>query len=403
MRLEENINRIREVMGLITEAEVNPQGIEINLGNLFESGKYIITPQVGTKINSGITQIKNFIAKNPGKPVVVTIESSESKVTNYDREKYPIITGDTNNFTPDKKLPVGELSKYRANNLMNYIKPKLPKNASIIVTDKGAQGPAWDGKNAQDPKYTAHQYVKLFAKLNTAQPTTSTPKTDPKFCTQEIESSGGKGNPNNGFISEVKTIELGDGENTFKFFIDSISVPDIMIVEYNGVTQTTGFVGSDTELYQTLLGTIIYNRYDNWGNPRPWWFKNLKLVGVQPYHADQVLKKYSGDWTPDDLSHIYPKAPKLSTTFFQTMTKNPDEYVGNFKVYKLGYDSIKTMAAGVDAWNGPSSITINKVAGVNTAKVTIIGLIGQTKWRLYVKCGNIAPMLTTAGGPGGDA
>jgi hypothetical protein len=40
---------------------------------------------------------------------------------------------------------------------------------------------------------------------------------------------------------------------------------------------------------------------------------------------------------------------------------------------------------------------------VNTAKVTIIGLIGQTKWKLYVKCGNIAPMLTTAGGPGGDA
>jgi hypothetical protein len=403
MRLDENILRIKEVMGLITEAEVNPQGVEINLGNLFKSGKYIITPEIGTKINSAINQIKAFITKNPGKPVVVTIESSESKVPNYDREKFPSTGNNEVDFTKEKKMVVGALSKIRANNLSTYLKPKLPKSAQIVINDKGAQGPTWDGVNADAEKYTQKQYVKLFAKLNTTQPTTSTPKTDPKFCTQEIESSGGKGNPSNGFISEVKTIELGEGENTFKFFIDSISVPDIMIVEYNGVTQTTGFVGSDTELYQTLLGTIIYNRYDNWGNPRPWWFKNLKLVGVQPYHADQVLKKYSGDWTPDDLSHIYPKAPKLSTTFFQTMTKNPDEYVGNFKVYKLGYDSIKTMAAGVDAWNGPSSITINKVAGVNTAKVTIIGLIGQTKWKLYVKCGNIAPMLTTAGGPGGDA
>ena len=40
MRLDENIHRIKEVMGLITEAEQPSNAVEINLGNLFESGKY---------------------------------------------------------------------------------------------------------------------------------------------------------------------------------------------------------------------------------------------------------------------------------------------------------------------------------------------------------------------------
>jgi outer membrane protein OmpA-like peptidoglycan-associated protein len=173
MRLNENIFRIKEVMGLITEAE-QPKVFEINLGNLFDSGKYILNQQAIASINSAILKLREFAKKTPTTPVVVSVESSESKVPNYDREKYPS-TGDRNvDFTDDKKLGVGALSALRAKSIEDYLNKTLRiPNAKIDVVNKGAQGPIWDGKNANDPKYTANQYVKLFAKLNTSQPTTN--------------------------------------------------------------------------------------------------------------------------------------------------------------------------------------------------------------------------------------
>ena len=54
MRLDENIQRIKEVMGLITEAEQPSNAVEINLGNLFESGKYKLNQQAISSVNSAI-------------------------------------------------------------------------------------------------------------------------------------------------------------------------------------------------------------------------------------------------------------------------------------------------------------------------------------------------------------
>ena len=173
MRLDENILRIKEVMGLITEVE-QPKVFEINLGNLFDSGKYNLNQQAIASINSAILKLREFAKKTPTTPVVISVESSESKVPNYDREKYPS-TGDRNvDFTDDKKLGVGALSALRAKSIEDYLNKTLRiPNAKIAVVNKGAQGPSWDGKNANDPKYTANQYVKLFAKLNIDQPKTN--------------------------------------------------------------------------------------------------------------------------------------------------------------------------------------------------------------------------------------
>jgi outer membrane protein OmpA-like peptidoglycan-associated protein len=177
MRLDENILRIKEVMGLITEAE-QPKVFEINLGNLFDSGKYILNQQAIASINGAILKLRDFAKKTPTTPVVVSVESSESKVPNYDREKYPS-TGDRNvDFADDKKLGVGALSTLRAKSIEDYLNKTLRiPNAKIDVVNKGAQGPSWDGKNANDPKYTANQYVKLLAKLESSVPT----KTQPEY------------------------------------------------------------------------------------------------------------------------------------------------------------------------------------------------------------------------------
>ena len=174
MRLDENIHRIKEVMGLIIEAVEPSNGVEINLGNLFDSGKYALNQQAIASINNAIIKLREFAKKSPNTPVLVSVESSESKVPNYDREKYPS-TGDRNvDFTDDKKLGVGVLSALRAKSIEDYLNKTLRiPNAKVTVVNKGAQGPNWDGKNANDPKYTANQYVKLLAKLSAEQPPTN--------------------------------------------------------------------------------------------------------------------------------------------------------------------------------------------------------------------------------------
>ena len=63
MRLDENIQRIKEVMGLITEAEQPSNAVEINLGNLFESGKYKLSQQAISSVNSAIIKLRDFAKK----------------------------------------------------------------------------------------------------------------------------------------------------------------------------------------------------------------------------------------------------------------------------------------------------------------------------------------------------
>jgi outer membrane protein OmpA-like peptidoglycan-associated protein len=209
MRLDENILRIKEVMGLITEQE-QPKVFEINLGNLFDSGKYILNQQVIASINSAILKLREFAKKTPTTPVVVSVESSESKVPNYDREKFPS-TGDRNvDFTDDKKLGVGALSALRAKSIEDYLNKTLRvPNAKIVVVNKGAQGPSWKTPfNANDPAYTANQYVKLLAKLET--PVATQPTTDYTKVTKEMILTGSyycNGKNSKGVVASVNVYE----------------------------------------------------------------------------------------------------------------------------------------------------------------------------------------------------
>jgi hypothetical protein len=387
MRLDENINRIKEVMGLITEAPT--QGLEINLSNSFESGKYIVTPKVASTVNNAILQIRNFITKNPGKPILVTIESSESKVPNYDREKFPATGNKNTDFTPDKKLPVGALSKNRATNLTNYLKSKLPKEVTFSISDKGSQGPPWSSPfNAADPKYTEFQYVKVYAKINvgTKTVTGSTESVDvkPKICDTDIESRGVFGDAQKGFIAEQFNIDLGEGESLFYFKLESFMVPDILIVEYNGKTYTTGLTGLDSEMNRLLLGTIIGNFYS--GGSRPWYLTSLQIAPNSAYYADQLLKKYPNEWAEDSFKSWNPSA-QLTQGFFGTNKITP---------YSLKPGQIKSVNEGQSVWDSVEAVKIQQVKGVNTAKVSVVGIVGSTKWKINVKCGEIEKKPVTS-------
>ena len=383
MRLDENIHRIKEVMGLITEEEQPSNAVEINLGNLFESGKYKLSQQAISSVNAAIIKLRDFAKKNPGKPVLVTVESSESKVPNYDREKFPS-TGDRNvDFTSEKKLAVGALSALRAKTIEDYLVKNLRiPTAKIAVNNKGAQGPAWDGKNANDPKYTAKQYVKVFAKLNIEQPTQSptpaaTQKTEASICNQAFQSKGGYGKAEKGFIADQMTINLGKGDNTFFFLLEPHDVPDILIIEYNGQTYSTGLVGIDSDVNRLLIGTIVNNYFST----RPWYLKDLQINPVNVTYADAILSKNYNQWRPDDLKG-WSEGLTLKDGFFKERAKD-----GSIGPYMLAKGQIKELKAGESYWHSAQGLQIKKVEGVDTAKVSVVGMVGATKWDLYVRCG----------------
>jgi hypothetical protein len=385
MRLDENIIRIKEVMGLITEAPT--QGLEINLSNSFESGKYIVTPKVASTVNNAILQIRNFITKNPGKPILVTIESSESKVPNYDREKFPATGNKNTDFTPDKKLPVGALSKNRATNLTNYLKSKLPKEVTFSISDKGSQGPPWSTPfNAADPKYTEFQYVKVYAKINvetkTVTGSTATVENLPEVCNKSFESQGIYGNAQKGFIAEQFNIDLGEVPSKFYFKLEPFMVPDILIVEYNGKSQTTGLVGLDTPMNRLLVGTILGNYYSA---DRPWYLKDLQLQLTDAQYAETLLKKFPNEYDTTSLIS-FNKTAQLKPGFF---AQNKD----TITPYSLKPGQIKSVQEGQNLWDSVEVIKIQQVQGVNTAKVSVVGIVGTTKWRMDVKCGELAPTI----------
>jgi len=378
-------------MGLITEAPT--QGLEINLSNSFESGKYIVTPKVASTVNNAILQIRNFITKNPGKPILVTIESSESKVPNYDREKFPATGNKNTDFTPDKKLPVGALSKNRATNLTNYLKSKLPKEVTFSISDKGSQGPPWSSPfNAADPKYTEFQYVKVYAKINVAPPqtktvtgSTATVENLPEVCNKSFESQGIYGNAQKGFIAEQFNIDLGEVPSTFYFKLESYQVPDILIVEYNGKSQTTGLLGLDTPMNRLLVGTILGNYYSN---DRPWYLKDLVLGPTDAGYADNLLKKYPNEYDTTSLIS-FNKLAQLKPGFF---AQNKD----TITPYSLKPGQIKSVEVGQNLWDSVEVIKIQQVQGVNTAKASVVGIVGTTKWRMDVKCGQVSPAIVTS-------
>lgn len=131
---------------------------------LYPMGIYSIN-RIDTKLIDGaLEQIRVFASKSGGNKVGVQIEAGESKVTNYDREKFPDGGG--------SPLPEGELARRRGIGLRDYLVMKLGemvKGGQLkempeipepkIVLGKEAYRRGID--NPKDPKYLADQFIKL--------------------------------------------------------------------------------------------------------------------------------------------------------------------------------------------------------------------------------------------------
>jgi len=166
---EEDKKHILSMYGLVSEEETPSQSEDskvLDLKNTFGSGLWnTVTPQFDAELKKGVEDLGVWLTSKEGKGqfVVVQIEASESKVPNYDNEQ-------------GLKVPLQELalSRMRAKTM----KSKLEEYFQVLVDNKTikeipvfeapvikAGGPAWDGKNANDKKYTDHQYVKVYLKV----------------------------------------------------------------------------------------------------------------------------------------------------------------------------------------------------------------------------------------------
>lgn len=344
--------------------------------NTFSGGRY--SNFNVEEVDNLIDDINQYIASIPkNKKIILEIVSSESKVTNYDREKYPV-TGDVKvDYKDEKKLPAGMLSSLRAKTIEKYLRGKLPDNVEIIIKDLGAQGPNWvipDGANIQDirrlaadERYTKHQFVSFNVTVE-SEKTSESP-----ICNLNQEASGGLASKDNDFVFVEKTVDisnLSDGQK-IKFTFLPAEVPDMLVVVAGDKTYSTGFVGVSGQYWSIMLATILGNTYD--GKPPLPFPQDIREID-----SEYVLKNLvPNEGLEDILGHIL----KID------WKKNYEEQVKQIKWFNFGKNPITSDYKNPD-FNGKygGSIIVTKDSTMKTLTYRVYSPIGTTIWKLSARC-----------------
>ena len=154
-----------QVETMIKKAAEMPS-IKIPIDQVFKSGKYSMNSVDYEKIQSVMANLGAFIESHKNTEMTITIESSESQVTNYDGEKSGRI-----------KLETGELAKLRANtakSMVNLFLNKLSVKSIKITEPKILIGdvpwPSIDPKTKRqrtkdDSVYTKDQFINILVNV----------------------------------------------------------------------------------------------------------------------------------------------------------------------------------------------------------------------------------------------
>jgi hypothetical protein len=187
----------------------NPTKVKTeDFSQVFASGQIEITNK--QVILDKVNNLKKWISENKTKPFKIVITASESRVPNQEG------------------FEQGELAQARGEALEAVVN-NLGATDIEIKTLVG--GPAWDGKDKDDPKYTKHQYVKVSIVIDTES-----------ICNiGKISKEGEQGNVMNNFRTYDEYLS-GDGKIT----LHTGTIPDRMIVlDENGkITHDSGYVAT---------------------------------------------------------------------------------------------------------------------------------------------------------------
>ena len=188
----------------------NPTAVKTeDFSQTFASGQTeIVNKQV---ILDKVSNLKKWISKNRTKPFKIVITASESKVPN------------------PEGFEQGELAQARGEALKAVVNNL---GATDVEVKSLVGGPAWDGKDKDNPKYTKHQYVKISIVIDTES-----------ICNLNKKSKEGEqGNPLNNFITYDEYLN-GDGNIT----LHTGTIPDRMVIldENDKITYDTGYIATD--------------------------------------------------------------------------------------------------------------------------------------------------------------
>jgi len=195
----------------------------INFGQSFESGKAVITNK--QELVQKVNDLKAWMQGKNTKDLKVVIVAGESQVTN-----------------PKGFEQKGSLAKARAQQV-EYIINKLGFNKVTTETVIGTT-PYQKGDDANDPKYTAEQFVVVNIVV------------DNDVCSMApIKGGGSKGTSSNDYITSANYIS-GKGKLT----LDTGQVPDrLVVLDANGnVKQDTGYITTEASKYKDWKYTPMY-------------------------------------------------------------------------------------------------------------------------------------------------
>lgn len=286
-KLLEEINKVRQVMGVIHEQEreiINQNGKRIervvsdvppyeskNWRAEFASGKFSSSDLDGTPDLMGLVEwLNNPKLKNTNIVVAVTAGTSRVPVSPGGDVAKALEAMGKEPTNTGLAIARGETAIEMVKDQIKSLIPEEIFNNIEFTVDlsKLEQGPDWDGDDATALKYETHQFLSTIA-YSTGQEETLTEL--PDICNGTLKGSGGKAEKKNkgpgGIRYAAYTENDVDGEFLGKhydlgmdtvgmmtFSFNAIRIPDMFQVTYNNQTYTSSGVGGEGFVSNSFKG-----------------------------------------------------------------------------------------------------------------------------------------------------
>lgn len=337
-----------------------PAILNVDFGQLWEQGKYILTAKQIESMRSKVKQIVDFAEKHKDSQVVIQIESGESQITNYDREST------SSNFK--KEVNPGYLSTKRGENMKEYLKGFFTqlKEKGLISQDvdvpepKIITGPTKyikfsshlnpDGSNKKDHEfylanktnYDNEQFVRAVVSL----------RKDYK-CLIGMEVTIGYFREKDELGRQSKSDHFCD-EAIFELKMNGVSLGVVNLNNHHGDIAAYYLSGGGSqEDFEISYDLFLGIQYDEMGGRHV--DKNGRL-----YKNEQIQllrnKKEKREKQPDGTEKIVEPGPKdtLINLLKQVYDLNPDRYSDNltggtrYKTFKITPELAQSIAGESD-------------------------------------------------------
>lgn len=396
------VNRMREIMGLITEQE-KPK-LELPFEKTFKAGYWKLSDEVKTEIDNITQKVKDFVTQHTGNIIKLTVNSGESQITNFDREQSPSV-----------KVDPGYLSEKRNESIINYLKETYPNLFNNLIVEKnvvigstpysktefasncGAEGQNRDSEECKAffKKYEPEQFINFTVEvIGDKKP--ETPITPSPLCNTKIAGKGKKGIVENDFISINKSMDTEGIPSEFTATVTSYSIPDrsqIYGIKNDGtrvLLMDTGYFGKPTSRDDNVGGlTYHYNQ-----NPSSIAFQSTEMASVEIKTYDQPIELMRDVYKNlesvfNRLNNGYERVKdnenELQNFYKRYLNDVADNYPEEYSLWRLWESGVRTFVL----FNDEERAVTKKFKIDDTYKqlqVVVYGPLTETISRIELNC-----------------